>query len=94
MNKHHNINIHALNKKMHFCPAWKNDKNFFIQLLYRSRFTSNDILKISRLYIKYNHIHKANNNELTKYFQYIFQQMNIYYSTNLFNKTRNIYKIK
>lgn len=94
MEKPYYINMHRLDKVMYYCPSWNHDRHFFIQLLDKSNFADEDILKLGRLYIKYNQIYKQKNNELTNYFDYMLKKMNIYGPANLFNHTKYIYNQK
>lgn len=86
------VNLIKLNKELHYHPAWIKDKKFMTRLLYKSSFTDSDILILARLYIKYNHLHYLQNNELANYFNYILQKMQFHTSQSLFQKTHKIYK--
>lgn len=88
------FNIHKLNQELHYHPPWSEDKTTFINLLTQNSFTDDDIILFARLYVKYSHLHCFYISELTHYFTYMLKKMQIYNSTELFRKTKIIYKNK
>jgi hypothetical protein len=85
------VNISKLKKEMFYHPAWAEDKDTFIDFLYQSNFSNNDIIVFARLYVKYSHIHCFHKTELTNYFNYMLKKMQIPNSRKLFSKTHDIY---
>lgn len=86
------LNLIKLNKQLHYHPPWQEDQLIFKKLLDKSNFKDEDIILFARLYVKYSHLHCFDENELSNYFNYMLQKMQIYSSINLFNITKNIYK--
>ena len=85
------INIRQLKKELYYHPAWAEDQHTFLRFLQRSCFSDEDVIVFARLYVKYSHIHCFQNTELTNYFNYMLQKMQINTSENLFKITNNIY---
>jgi len=85
------VNLIKLNKQLYYHPPWQEDKIIFTKLFRKSNFQDEDIILFARLYVKYSHLHCFDYNELTKYFNYMLQKMQIHNSINLFNITKNIY---
>jgi len=85
------VNLVKLNKQLHYHPPWQEDMIIFIKLLNQSNFKDDDIILFARLYVKYSHLHCFNTNELSNYFNYMLQKMQIQSSNKLFNITKNIY---
>lgn len=86
------VNLTKLNKYLYYHPAWAKDKKLMTSLMHQSSFTDSDILVFARLYVKYSHLHCFEVNELTNYFNYILQRMELYTPESLFKKTNKIYK--
>lgn len=85
------VNLTKLNKQLHYHPPWQEDIIIFTKLFKQSNFNNEDIILFARLYVKYSHLHCFNLNELTRYFNYMLQKMQIYNSNNLFKITKKIY---
>lgn len=85
------VNTYQLNQELYYNPAWYRDRETFMSLLNKSSLTENDILKLARLYVKYDHTHNRKTNELNRYFLYMFNKLNIYSSRQFFEKTKKIY---
>lgn len=86
------VNIRKLKRELYYHPAWEEDKHMFMQLLYQSYFSDQDIITLGRLYVKYSHIHCFQKSELTIYFSYMLEKMQIHSSKELFSRTHNIYR--
>ncbi len=85
------INIGKLKKELYYHPAWAEDQDVFFRFLRQSSFSDKDIIIFARLYVKYSHIHCFQESQLTYYFNYMLEKMQIYTSKQLFKKTNNIY---
>lgn len=85
------VNLTKLNKMLHYHPPWEEDKIIFKKLFHQSNFKDEDIVLFARLYVKYSHLHCFDLNELTKYFNYMLNKMQIDNSINLFHITKKIY---
>ena len=86
------VNIRKLRKELYYHPGWEEDQHIFLRFLHQSYFSDKDIIVFARLYVKYSHIHCFHDSQLTSYFNYMLQKMQIHTSKNLFNKTNSIYE--
>ena len=88
---HMNLSFKKLDRELYYHPHWQLDKKLFLRLLKQSHFTDKDTLLVARLYVKYSHLHCSRISELTIYFSYMLQKMQIDSAESLFERTNNIY---
>lgn len=86
------INIRKLHNELYYHPPWPKDKATFIKFMHQTYFTKSDIILFTRLYIQYSHLHYSQKNELSKYFKYVLEKMQIKTSQELFKITKEIYQ--
>ena len=79
---------------MYYHPGWHRDQKFFLKLLKQKQINDQDIIKLARLYIKYNNIHSCSKKELNQYFVLIFQKISVANYKELYSKTQKIYHNK
>lgn len=77
---------------MYYHPAWEEDRYVFMKLLQQSDFSDQDIIIFGRLHVKYSHIHLFQDSELTNYFNYMLEKMQIRNTKELFSRTHSIYQ--